>query len=285
MLSKKVIYFHRLKEDKDVEGTFYSKGKILYIGSGGKDRPFSKANRSRLHLQLWDSLCVEIIAKNLTLENARKLEQKLINKHWTSYLLNSKKNVDVVKTYRYEMLDKLFYYTSDFELKWKVQRKNKHGSTRTKPGDTAGYFQKSGYGLVSVDSVNYSVHRVLWCLYNKKDAEAGYVVDHIDRNNRNNSPANLRLVSHGVNQRNKNCTSNTGEKYITYYEKFKYFLIQIKSTEDSKLIRRLYGLNKMLKEGFSLEAAYRIKLTEAVKIRDDLLSTIQSSPFISDSNT
>lgn len=63
------------------------------------------------------------------------------------------------------------------------------------------------------------VHRVIWEITYGQIPD-GMEVDHIDRNSLNNHLDNLRLVSKGLNQRNKPCQTNNvlGEKNITVNE-------------------------------------------------------------------
>lgn len=274
MISRKVVYVHKLREDFTVEGKDFKAGKILYIGSGHSKRVIAKANRSDVHLSLWDKLDKEIVANDLSIEEAYDLEQKLILEHWDSFLLNQKKIIDKVKTYKFEELDKIFYIDENSVLRWKEDRRSYNGGIRVKAGTPAGYSYNNGYMLVSINRTNYMVHRIIWCLHNKQDAPAGMVVDHIDRNPANNHYENLRLVSHRDNLRNKNTKTNTGEHNITFYEDSCYFLIQVSQTPHCVTRKRVYGIKTLVANGMSYEEAYKIKIMEAMKIRDELVAGI-----------
>lgn len=268
MISQKVVYVHKLKEDAEVAGKHFKSGKILYIGSGHKRRVVAKVNRTEDHLLLWDKLDKEIIADALSLEQAYELEQKLVLEHWDSFLLNKKKIIDKVKTYKFEELDKIFYVDEESVLRWKHDRKSGNGGVIVKAGDVAGYPYRKGYMTVSINRTNYAVHRIIWCLHNKQDVPAGLVIDHVDRNPGNNSCSNLRLVSHRQNQQNKGARSNTGYKNITFYKESYSFLVQVSVEMDVVKRKAVYGMKKLMRDGYSYEDAYSIKLQEALKIRD-----------------
>jgi Uri superfamily endonuclease len=268
----KLVYAHVLKEDCTIDGNALKAGAFVYIGSGSESRVRSRCNRSEAHLSLWSKLDFLVLKKNLTLDEARIEEQRLISEFSDSYLLNKKLKVDVVKTYTYKYLSSLFYYDEDHNLRHSVDKADKMGRVRIKKGQQAGYFQKSGYGLVSINRVNFTIHRILWCLYTKKDAPAGLVVDHIDRNPSNNRPENLRLVSHRDNQVNK--SSKKTHKHITFYENTGRFLVQV-STSKHKVERvNIYGLKTLIRKGTPYEEAYKLKLKEALDVREILLARV-----------
>lgn len=57
-------------------------------------------------------------------------------------------------------------------------------------------------------------------------------IDHINRIRTDNRVANLRWVSAQDNCLNRSCaTTNTGEKYITYYEKKRLYLVQVRKPD------------------------------------------------------
>ena len=265
MISRKVVYVHKLKEDAEVEGKHFKSGKILYIGSGHKRRVVAKVNRTQDHLLLWDKLDKEILADDLSLEQAYELEQRLILEHWDSFLLNKKKIIDKVKTYKFEELDEIFYIDENSVLRWKLDRRSgNHGGIRIKAGAAAGYSYRDGYMIVSIKKVNYVVHRIIWCLHNKQDVPAGMVVDHIDRNPANNHYKNLRLVSQSVNQRNKEVKiSSTGHRNI-YYDSVKKTINVRYRLEDIDCCK-FFSIKKHIKSGNSEEDAYKIALKLAIE--------------------
>ena len=82
-------------------------------------------------------------------------------------------------------------------LTWKVP----HPGQGIKPGDRAGTLntQKCGHQAwkVVLDGRQYLVHNIVWLLLHGVDPATKYplTIDHIDRNGRNNDPANLRLAT------------------------------------------------------------------------------------------
>lgn len=76
------------------------------------------------------------------------------------------------------------------------------------------------------------IHRIIWEKTNGPIPE-GMEVDHINRNSLDNRIENLRVVSKGLNMRNKPCQSNNclGEKNIQFTEWGTY---RVRSTKDGK---------------------------------------------------
>jgi hypothetical protein len=60
----------------------------------------------------------------------------------------------------------------------------------------------NGYYSVMIDGKNLLVHRLVWILRNGEIPE-GFRVDHKNGDRRDNSPSNLRLVTHAQNCQNK----------------------------------------------------------------------------------
>ena len=77
----------------------------------------------------------------------------------------------------------------------RFRRRGKHG-LRPCPGSV----HLSGYVLIRVDCILYRAHRLAW-LY-MTDAWPDGEVDHVDGARTNNRWANLRIVTHAVNQQN-----------------------------------------------------------------------------------
>lgn len=75
-------------------------------------------------------------------------------------------------------------------------------------GLVAGSIRKDGYSRIGIDGARYLSHRLAW-LYVYGAWPIG-VIDHKDRNPRNNGIANLRDVTQKENSENSRvCTSNT----------------------------------------------------------------------------
>ena len=76
-------------------------------------------------------------------------------------------------------------------------------STNTKPGQKAGYLQKSrNRWKIKIDSKEYMLHNIVW-VHMHGDRPSGLFVDHIDRDASNNAASNLRLVTHRMNCQNR----------------------------------------------------------------------------------
>ncbi|MBI0281504.1 HNH endonuclease [Cronobacter sakazakii] len=74
-------------------------------------------------------------------------------------------------------------------------------------GKEAGVKNPDGYYRVGVKRQKLSTHRVVWFLLN---GDWPFCIDHIDGNQANNSPENLRPVTLSENQHNRICM---GVKY------------------------------------------------------------------------
>lgn len=103
-----------------------------------------------------------------------------------------------------------FYYdeTSPTCLRWNVTiyaAKN-HSAVCVLKGDVAGTLD-NGYYRIKTEEGFVAVHRIIWRLFNGEIAE-DLVIDHIDRNPKNNKISNLRLVTESVNNRNRNKSSS-----------------------------------------------------------------------------
>ena len=113
--------------------------------------------------------------------------------------------------------DFLYYdLTSKTGLRWKVKRNNS-----TLAGDEAGVLDNTtGYYRVGFNNKLYYCHRVIWII-NNGDIEDGYTVDHIDGNKLNNDINNIRVITQGLNLRNRkiNTSSKSGVTGV-YFDKY-----------------------------------------------------------------
>lgn len=193
------VYEHR---DKD--------GNLLYIGSGVTDkRPYDKTARCKEHLNIFDSMIINILECNLTKQESLLLEKELIIMN-RDILKFNKNTPSIMKKIIFEDISKLLIYdeTSPTFLRWKVERYNTYGGRITSIGDVAGNINNNGYIRVYANKTAYVAHRLVWCLCSGEDLLSDLVIDHIDRNKSNNKIDNLRLVTWSTNAFNKDLDKN-----------------------------------------------------------------------------
>ena len=90
------------------------------------------------------------------------------------------------------------------QLFWKVKP-----SKRVRIGDKVGSLNSCGYLGVQIKRKHYQVHRIIFEM-TYGPIPNGMEIDHINHNRQDNSPTNLRLVTHRQNQRNQSkSTKNT----------------------------------------------------------------------------
>lgn len=82
------------------------------------------------------------------------------------------------------------------ELFWKVKRKGRS------PGDLAGNQNLNGYWRIKVNGRSYKRSRLIWLYVHGVDSFPHFL-DHINRDRSDDRIENLRLVTHGENQRNR----------------------------------------------------------------------------------
>jgi hypothetical protein len=77
-------------------------------------------------------------------------------------------------------------------------------------GDRAGWTHRTGYRYVGINLTTHSEHRLAWLMRTGAFPEGE--IDHIDGNRLNQSPDNLRVVTHQENHRNKKrrCDNTSG---------------------------------------------------------------------------
>ncbi len=75
------------------------------------------------------------------------------------------------------------------------------------PGKEAGHEDAAGYRRIMFKGKMYLAHRLVYYHINKTLPQ---FIDHIDRNPRNNSPDNLRAVTHSQNMRNAKAKKDSG---------------------------------------------------------------------------
>lgn len=119
-----------------------------------------------------------------------------------------------------------------------------------------GTLRKSGY-YQSATKINCKmyfrlVHRMVGELFLPKIDIPGLVIDHINRDKKDNRACNLRWVSISVNIRNTNVKTNTGERYISLTPAGTYKLF---STTQGMYMNKRYNT-----------------LQEAIAARDNILA-------------
>jgi hypothetical protein len=85
-------------------------------------------------------------------------------------------------------------------------------------GLCAGCVKPNGYVHLTINHCTYSAHRICWALY--YGCHPTEIIDHIDGNKANNRIANLRLVSHEENAKNRPLSSRnkSGVSGVGFYE-------------------------------------------------------------------
>lgn len=105
----------------------------------------------------------------------------------------------------YNYLKKIFHYNSKTGIIKRIDRKNSNGS-----------IDKGGYIILKIKGLQYKAHRIIWKIVYKEDPKN--IIDHINRNKKDNRIKNLRDVLILVNVLNKKKKRNkiTGEIGIYY---------------------------------------------------------------------
>lgn len=257
-LKNKVVYLHKIN------------GEIVYVGSGSEKRPWHRSPSSRTpeHLLAWDQLEIEIVSKNLSVNEAKSLEEEIrINLSPTF----NKLKVAKVHPVTFEMVSEWFYYdpTIPEKLRW---RKN---SGRNKIKDLpAGYASSKGYYQVGLNNKSYLSHRLIYALYFQCDLDEDKVIDHIDRNTSNNFPTNLRMVTQSENQLNKtHKRSNTGEPYINEISKRQYYQVFWKDRSTGKPMCKYFSFStkKYFKNTGSYYGSKEEALNAAIMFRNTVV--------------
>lgn len=266
-VNNKIVYLHLLD------------GVVVYVGSGSKNRFKERASRLPEHMAVWGKLNKIIYKDNLSIDEAKDLEQELLNQHWDSgNLFNKCKTTNKVLPIVFDELDKLFYYdeTSPTCLRRKIDRGN-----GTKAGDVAGslrtdknnkYYKGNNYYEVSAGTKSLCVHRVVYCLMSGKDLDRSLVIDHIDGVGTNNKISNLRAVTQSENLKNKTIKpSNINEFHITEYVHRKIFVVFYKENGSEYKFNFSYTPTGKLDN----PRAFRdrdLALAAAIKYRDELIA-------------
>lgn len=82
-------------------------------------------------------------------------------------------------------------------------------------GKPAGTKSRDGYSVITLQDVQYKLHRVLWALYHGTDPEIH--IDHVNGDRSDNRIKNMRLVSPKENARNRKKSVNNTSGYQGVY--------------------------------------------------------------------
>lgn len=160
--------------------------------------------------------------------------------------------------------ERLYYdETSSTKLRWKIAIGRK-----IKKDSEAGFLENNGYHRVFLKGKRYLVSRIIYYLFNGIDPGA-LDIDHVDGDNSNDLPKNLRLVTEKLNSRNRKLPSSnkTGVAGIFLFEhksgrqigQQKYL---VQCTIQDKVVTRSFVLLK-----YGEEKAFEL----ACKAREELL--------------
>lgn len=192
-------------------------GQVRYVGSGRRYRAFDRGNRSKKWKEIFNLFPeVRFEAKNLSLQEARKLEQEAINKYASKNLINSYK-VPTSFELTIDTIKQVVYYdeTSPSCLKYAVGN-NGTGRNKRYAGDC-------------ITSINRSRTKNYWCLKIGKNTALAHrlvlilhgipipdhcVVNHKDGNSLNNKISNLEIATVAENARRKVLKNKTGHVNI-----------------------------------------------------------------------
>ena len=113
-----------------------------------------------------------------------------------------------------EELHRLFEY-KEGNLYWRIKP-----GKRIKIGNKAGCLHHTGYLAVVTNSVQYRMHRIIWCYHFGPIADT-LEIDHIDGDKTNNMIENLRLATRSQNKfNNKRANRNSKSNIlgVSWYE-------------------------------------------------------------------
>jgi len=104
---------------------------------------------------------------------------------------------------RYEEMNEVIELREDGLWRKAYVRRNGRRYKEKRVEDTG--VNGKGYTTVRIKGRKEYYHRVVACLALKMDIPPGIEVDHWDGNRTNNSPDNLRLVTHWENMQKRDC--------------------------------------------------------------------------------
>ena len=102
----------------------------------------------------------------------------------------------------------ILYLDSEYNLRWKIDRR------QCKKDSLAGSLNSEGYTQITVNRVNYYIHRIAYMMIHSIDSlDPNIMLDHIDGNKSNNRPDNLRIASKSTNGMNRGKQSNNSSGF------------------------------------------------------------------------
>lgn len=226
---------------------------IVYIGSGKKERAYSKVSRNKVWASELEGkdFRVEILFDNLSKEESLIKEIQLIK--------DLQPRLNCVTTIKKRLLipenfNELFYVdpTSESGLRHKVNNKGKNSKNKKQTGDVAGSKKYQSDGRphawqIQINNKSYLVHWIVYYLtYGVQNNNEELVLDHIDRNPFNNKVENLRLVTYTDNS--VNTTRKIGE-----IGKRNIYLWTSSKTDSSYWVANYQRYGKKLTKYFSIK--------------------------------
>jgi len=168
---------------------------------------------------------------------------------------------------------KLFYY--DNGLKWKEGRKG--SKLCNKDGDVVGCVGNEGYAMINVFGVTYMLSRIVYQTVNG-NLTTDLVIDHLNRDRKDNRIENLRAITEKNNLRSKTMYSNNSTG-VTGVSSQAYKYMKKDGTEvehqyytahwqdpSGKTRLKCFSISKYGKEeAFHLACEYRQAMIESLK--------------------
>lgn len=180
-------------------------GTVYCIGSGVKNkREYHFCNRSKDWHAIHDNYgtIVEIYKDNLTVSEARDLEEQLILSQEYKDIVNKKLPLKVSKIDLNLVKDFVKYdEPSPTCLVW-IKTTGPRAKDYTPAGNLATHNGVPRTSSVKINGVFYKIPRLIWTMFNG-DIPEDFVIDHIDGNPHNNKISNLRCISIAENARNR----------------------------------------------------------------------------------
>lgn len=182
---------------------FIYNDKIIYVGKGKQNRYKCKSGRNKELLLLMSTKKYQVIfvKEDISENEALDLEKNLILSLTPEFNLNVPSKV---KELTFSFCDEWFYFSDNSPtlLRWKKSvYSGEHQNILSAEKDSvAGKIMSKGYIRVGLNNLSYYVHRILYCLYYKKDLPSHLVINHLDGSRNNNCKINLELCT-----QRKNC--------------------------------------------------------------------------------